>query len=130
VAAAGNSNKPSKYSFTHTNPALNGANYYRLQEVDLDGKGGYSTIQAVRFNNGQIVKVQATPNPVHDLLQLNAQEIGLSAVLIDGAGRALRTWILQPGSQQVSVSGLPTGLYQLVIYQHSQQIDVQHILKF
>jgi hypothetical protein len=130
VAAAGNSSKPSLYSFTHTNPALNGTNYYRLQEVDLDGKGGTSTVQAVRFNNGQIVTVQATPNPVHDLLQLNVEKMGLSAVLVDGSGRALRTWILQPGSQQVSVSNLPAGLYQLVIYQHKQQIDVQHILKF
>jgi hypothetical protein len=130
VTAAGNSSKPSLYTFTHTKPALNGTNYYRLQEVDLDGKGGTSAVQAVRFNNGQIVKVQATPNPVHDLLQLNVQEMGLSAVLIDGSGRALRTWILQPGSQQVSVSTLPAGLYQLVIYQHKQQIDVQHILKF
>ncbi|MDP4149119.1 MAG: hypothetical protein Q8927_03055 [Bacteroidota bacterium] len=130
VAAAGNSSKPSLYSFTHNKPALNGTNYYRIQEVDLDGKGGTSTVQAVRFSNGQIVKVQATPSPVHDLLQLNVQETGLSAVLVDGSGRALRTWILQPGTQQVNVSTLPAGLYQLVIYQHKQQIDIQHILKF
>jgi hypothetical protein len=130
VAAAGNSTQISRYSFTHTNPLLNGSNFYRLQEIDKDAKAAISDVHVVRFRNGLIIKLQATPNPVHDLLQLNVQEQGISAVLVDGEGRSLRTWILQPGTQQVNVSDLAAGLYQLVIYQHQQQIDIQHILKF
>jgi hypothetical protein len=130
VAAAGNSNNVTHYSFTHTNPLLNGSNFYRLQEVDLNAKAVLSDIHVVRFKGGQIIKLMATPNPVHNLLQLNVQESGISAVLIDGEGKSQRTWILAPGTQQVNVSNLPAGLYQLVIYQNKQQIDVQHILKF
>jgi hypothetical protein len=130
VAAAGNSSNASHYSFTHASPQLNGSNYYRLQEVDLDGKPSYSSVQVVRFSEGNIVKLLATPNPAHDLLQLNAQEKGISAILVDGDGKALRTWILQPGTQQVNISNLPAGMYQLIIYQNQQRIDTQHIIKF
>jgi hypothetical protein len=130
VAAVGNSTAPSSYKFIHTKPSLNGTDFYRLQEVDLDGKATYSSVRALKFNNGQIAKVLATPNPVHDLLQLNVQAEGISAILVDGAGRALHTWILQKGSQEMNVNDLPAGHYQLVIYQKDQRIDIQHILKF
>jgi hypothetical protein len=130
VAAAGNSSTASHYSFTHSSPQLNGNNYYRLLEVDLDGTPSYSPTRVVRFSEGKIVKLLASPNPAHDLLQLNAQEQGISAILTDASGKALRTWILQQGTQQMNISNLPAGMYQLIIYQNQQKIDTQHILKF
>jgi hypothetical protein len=130
VTAIGNSTAASSYSFVHTKPSLNGTDFYRLQEVDLDGKATYSSVRALKFNNGQIAKVLATPNPVHDLLQLNVQEEGLSATLVDGDGRSLRTIILQKGSQEMNMHDLPAGAYQLIIYQQQNRIDAQHILKF
>jgi hypothetical protein len=130
VAAAGNTSSATQYKFIQTNPILNGTNFYRLQEVDLDGKATYSSVRALKFNNGQIIKVLATPNPVHDLLQLNVQDDGISAIVVDGQGRTLHTWILQKGSQEMNVNDLPAGNYTLVIFQHQQRIDAQHILKF
>jgi len=130
VAAVGNTSASTQYKFIQTNPILNGTNFYRLQEVDLDGKATYSSVRALKFNNGQIIKVLATPNPVHDLLQLNVQDDGISAIVVDGQGRTLHTWILQRGSQEMNVNDLPAGNYTLVIFQRQQRIDAQHILKF
>lgn len=130
VNAAGNSTKASSYTFTHTNPNLNGANYYRLQEVDLDGKNSYSSVRVVNMSNKQVLKVLAAPNPVHDLLQLTTQENGIIAYLYTADGKALRTWQLQPGTQQVSIGELPAGNYQLVVFQKGQRVEAQHITKF
>jgi len=129
VNAAGNSTKASSYTFTHTNPNLNGANYYRLQEVDLDGKAAYSSVRVVNMSNKQVLKVLATPNPVRDLLQLSVQENGIIAYLYTVDGKALRTWQLQPGTQQVSIGELPAGNYQLVVFQKGQRVEAQHITK-
>ena len=130
VPAAGNTTQTTAYSYVQTNPSLHGTDYYRLQEVDLDGKINYSSIRAVSFRNGQVVKVLAIPNPVHDLLQLNVQGDGMHALFVDALGRTIHTWILQNGYQQMNVSDAPAGEYQLIIYQNNQKIDAQHIIKF
>jgi hypothetical protein len=130
VAAAGNSAQTSQYSFVDAHPTLNGTNLYRLQEVDLDGKINYSSVRAVSFKEGQLVKVLANPNPAHDLLNLNVQGDGLRALFVDGLGHTLHAWILQNGYQQVNIQDVPAGEYQLLIYQNNQKIDVQHIVKF
>ena len=130
VAAAGNSSQTSQYSFVDAHPTLNGTTLYRLQEVDLDGKINYSSIRAVSFKDGQLVKVLANPNPAHDLLNLNVQGDGLRALFVDALGHTLHAWILQNGYQQVNIQDVPAGEYQLLIYQNNQKIDVQHIVKF
>jgi len=130
VAAAGNSNQTLKYSFTHASPSLTGANFYRLLQVDLDGKSTYSPVRVVRFNNGQVVKVLVYPNPVHDVLQMSVQDKDVIVHLYSADGKALRTWQLLPGTQQVNIHDLPAGNYQLMIYQKGQKLGSQQILKF
>jgi len=129
VGAAGNSSTVLHYHFAHSSPLLNGNNYYRLREFDLDGKSFYSSTRAVRFANGNLVKVLVGPNPTHDVLQLSVQEADIIAVLTDISGKGLRTWKLNPGTTQVSLSSLPVGMYQLVIYQKQQRIETQQIFK-
>jgi len=130
VAAAGNSAIPLSYTFTHANPLLNGVNFYRLRQLDLDGKSSYSVVRTVRFAGGDVVKVLAYPNPVHDMLQLSVQEKDIVVILHAADGKLLRTWKLQPGTQQVSLHDLAAGNYQLVIYQQNQKIQTQQISKF
>lgn len=129
VTAAGNSSTTLQYSFKHTTPNLNGTNFYRLQEVDRDGKSNYSPVRVVRFANAQALKVLVLPNPVHDQLQMTVQEQNITASLYSGDGRLLRTWRLQPGTQQVNIGDLPAGNYQLMVSQKDQQIETQHLIK-
>jgi hypothetical protein len=129
VTAAGNSSTTLQYSFKHTSPDLNGTNFYRLQELDRDGKSSYSPVRVVRFANAQALKVLVLPNPVHDQLQMTVQEQNITASLYSGDGRLLRTWRLQPGTQQVNIGDLPAGNYQLMVSQKDQQIETQHLIK-
>jgi hypothetical protein len=47
--ASGNKNSPSFYSYTHKKPN-NGVNYYRILQLDSDGKYTYSDIRSANFS--------------------------------------------------------------------------------
>jgi len=117
------------YTFTHSNPNLNATNYYRLSEIDLDGKTFYSAIRSVRFNNGQVVAVQIGPNPVQNLLQVNVQVDDVTVQLYDMSGRLLKNMQLDRGFYQVSLQNFATGTYQVAIYQKQKLISTQLLLK-
>lgn len=55
VAGNGTTQEKQEYSYTHTTPA-NGANYYRLKQVDFDGAFEYSDIRVVALERtGKVV---------------------------------------------------------------------------
>lgn len=129
VTAAGNSNEESSYSFTHASPDKNKLNYYRLLQVDIDGKKEYSAIRTVRFDKGTPVSVLATPNPVRDRLQLSVQADDITVVLTDFKGNTLRVLRLKPGVHQVNMQEFAAGVYHLNIYQKQARVDSQKIFK-
>ncbi len=83
VEAAGNSNAILSYSATDAEP-FKGINYYRLKQVDFDGKFEYSDIIKVDYfengNNGAKKIVKLLPNPIESedlvikLYGFNSQE--------------------------------------------------------
>ena len=66
--AAGNSSIVTKYNYTDLSP-VNGFNYYRIKQIDIDGKVSYSTIVKV-LNNKNIKEAFIAPNPVVNMLNL------------------------------------------------------------
>jgi hypothetical protein len=63
VAAAGNSSLVQSYSFTDETPRK-GKNYYRLNQVDLDGRSNYSSIRTVDFSATAKLSWYATGNSI------------------------------------------------------------------
>jgi transcription elongation factor Elf1 len=68
VAAAGNSNTVSNYNFTHYKP-VSGFNFYRIKQIDIDGRFTYSVIVKV-LNRNDINQTIIAPNPVVDVLNI------------------------------------------------------------
>jgi Secretion system C-terminal sorting domain len=62
VPAAGNSNTVQQYNFVDQNPA-SGLNYYRLLQLDLDGKINYSKVVSFNFSDAEHM-LKIYPNPV------------------------------------------------------------------
>lgn len=60
VKASGNSNSLVSYSFTDA-ATLAGNNYYRIKEVDLDGRAQYTNIQLVKTEQASLLLIY--PNP-------------------------------------------------------------------
>lgn len=129
VAAVGNSNSVQTYNFVHTMPDLAKNNYYRIRQTDLDGKSAYSEIRSAKFNNGQVVAVTATPNPVRDRLQLQVQAENIRVVLTDLAGRTIQSLQTQPGYHELNMSQLAPGLYNLSVFSNNSLLETQKIVK-
>ncbi len=115
----GNSSVNLEYGYTDVSP-IQGHNYYRLQQVDIDGHESYSGTVDVYFGTETMVTMY--PNPVNTELniQLNTPEAGRARVkIMDATGRVVRTveLSLQAGSNatKVDMQSLSDGVYMVSI---------------
>ncbi len=69
VNALGNSTIGIEYSFTDNNP-LQGMNYYRLKQIDMDGKFIYTPARLVIFDKLDASTVKYYPNPTNGILTI------------------------------------------------------------
>jgi Secretion system C-terminal sorting domain len=116
TTAATDAETGSAYSYTDARP-LNGANYYRLDQVDQDGTGTYSPIRLVTVGQAP-AGLELSPNPADATvyLEMGGDVSGsLQVRLLDVQGKALRNWVIQKTAgnwnQALDVSGLPAGSY-------------------
>jgi hypothetical protein len=68
IAAAGSGTVARNYSFTHQQP-VNGFNYYRIKQVDINGHFTFSAIMTVLKKN-DLKRTIIAPNPVLTMLQV------------------------------------------------------------
>lgn len=111
------SGRGASYNYTDILP-LNGTNYYRIKQVDLDGKFTYSNIKVIEIKGQNQVKI--FPNPVNDMLHFNANLTFTNAKLIirDISGKLVKQLLLNgSGTVTVPVLNLPSGVYSATINQ-------------
>ena len=119
VTGAGNTTLTQHYGLVDRN-AANGVNYYRLKQVDFDGKFTYSQVVAVKVTRiNALLKVY--PNPA--INQITAEYKGFANTkvqvqLIDNYGRTIINSIQQPGisgriSLQLGTAVKTAGTYWL-----------------
>jgi hypothetical protein len=68
------------------------------------------------------------PNPAQEVLNLPAASQVRTAQLYDVAGRLQRSWKVGREEQQLSLSGLASGLYQFHLAEPNQAVRVQQIV--
>lgn len=121
VAAAGNSNRRLSYQFTDRTSG-SGYVYYRLQQVDKDGKSAQSTI--VRLNMGtENAAFDLYPNPFVNHLNASfsaTKTANATLVIRNINGQILfkKTIAVTKGSNSVQLSNLPVlgrGLYHVSV---------------
>lgn len=109
LPAAGNSIDERVYSYIHKSP-VRGSNYYRIMQKDIDEKYSYSDIKKVMFT-GSAQSLVVRNNPVtNDVLELLAEK-PVTLTIYNTSGSILIRKQLRAGSQRVSVSRLPKGIY-------------------
>ena len=111
VAAAGIGNSVTTYSYIHHTP-LNGNNYYRLQQRDLDGQKSYSKVVSLLFK-GSSPLLHIYGNPVTNgqvLIQLNKAAV---VSIFNPGGQLLFRRSFEAGLQKIQVEGYAKGLYLL-----------------
>ncbi|MEI6412567.1 MAG: T9SS type A sorting domain-containing protein [Bacteroidota bacterium] len=113
INSKGNASASQAYRFTHHNPA-NGLHYYRLQQVDLNGKSTYSPITSIDFQS--YTQIVLSPNPLRGdqlSIRLPDAETPHQLRLFNLQGQLLKSWSIEAGValwHSLDVSGVPAGL--------------------
>jgi hypothetical protein len=109
LAAAGNSRQTIKYNYVDHKPA-DGKNYYRLKQVDFDGRTSYTEVLRVDFDG--VVELSAYPNPVKRGELLEIVSPGKKILVIDPiSSKVLRTF---ENVNAIETDSLSPGIYLLV----------------
>ena len=119
LPGAGNSTSERHYSFTDEQPT-NGINYYRIRQIDFDGKYSYSHVESVRFSNSIADIEFISPNPVHRFSSITLDDQNdMSAVRIfNSQGMELS---FRRESKNIYIDYVP-GIYYLISYSGSKAI--------
>ncbi len=117
VPAKGSSMQVQQYSFEDIKP-LSGNNYYRLKQVDANGRFTYTKIAFVDFNT--LLAIKLFPNPAQKFLTVkyySNTEGSVQVSMFDAAGKQVlkKTERAIKGSNtyQLDVSQLSNGIYTL-----------------
>lgn len=119
VKGGGNSLNKLSYSFTDKNPA-NGTNYYRLKQVDLNGKYTYSNSLTLEYNlSADNSKLILYPNPVVDEIILDLKNNNSKTVIvciIDAVGKCVKSSQVNTSELiRQHVANLNSGVYFLEV---------------
>ena len=141
VKAQGNSNIRTNYEFID-DAGQNRANkkdlYYRLKQVDKDGKVAVSKILVVRVYNTRTLKmVSVTPNPAKNDINVNVQlneNAVVSMKVLNTAGSAVMTKLVKvnAGSNTFTLEGssnLKPGMYLLEVIINSKERMIVKLIK-
>ena len=113
-AGQGSTSTPHTYMYADENPFSN-TSYYRLKQVDFDGKFTYSNIASLEYIRPQ---VNVYPNPATDKLYINTDNQTIDHVLIfDTMGKQINAQITD---NTIDVALLPKGLYTIKVIMDGQ----------
>ena len=122
------------YAFQHEN-VINGINYYRIKQVDIDGQITYSDIQSMLLDNGKNVTVSINPRVTSTAATATvmAQKTAVSQVTVtDMKGQVVDqfNWNLKPGQQtfEINVRDWAVGMH-LVVVRNGNNKQVFKIIK-
>jgi hypothetical protein len=120
--AAVNNSGESNYSFVHTSPE-NGYNFYRILQIDRDGRSSYSKTASVYFGDNA-ARLNIFPNPVVTG-QLNVVMPKAAQIRIfNGEGKLVLKKQLTKGVQTIDVSKLAKGTYSIQAEEESKTFIV------
>ncbi len=121
-----NSTSTNNYTATDALP-LQGKNYYRIKQVDLDGKSTITKVESVNFDKVASI-FSVYPNPVKNIINIKLGQIQNNAAsyyLLSSDGKVVLRGsfdkILSLTNQTLNVSNLAHGSYIMTIADGSQK---------
>ena len=129
IAKGNNNHSKNTYSLEDIYPYL-GVNYYRLKQMDLDGKVHYSKIISVIFDNND--RIMISPNPFTNQFEINAYFYNENneVAIVNTDGKVLFMYNLKKGFNKIKINSdnLTKGFYFCKI-NNGKKIKTFKILK-
>lgn len=114
VNSKGASYEKQNYTFIDPSPAK-GYNYYRLKQVNFDGKYDYSKVEMVALKG--YAEVMLYPNPAKESITIETSATDKHNVkIMDYMGRIWLSKTLENQVNQINIASLPKGMYFLESY--------------
>lgn len=85
-----------------------GINYYRLRQVDYDGKITYSEVHSLDFRKDEIT---VYPNPANETIGISNPHDRVQLIVRDLSGKVVKVRIIEHGIETLDVSELGSGMY-------------------
>ncbi len=100
------------YEYTHGAPSP-GNNYYRIKQVDFDGKYSYSNIASMQYKgDGEGIKVYPNPSSNHITVVVQDRFKNRSIEIYNAIGLLVKEASID-GNNRVTISDLPGGVYYI-----------------
>lgn len=119
-----NADNPNAYHYTDYSPAK-GRSYYRLKQVDHDGRNSYSSIVTLLMEGAEGIKIVAVPGSKQLMVSMSPQVGGkVEVVLFDSGGRRLLRQQIISGQNNTIQTGFMQahGVYFLSIVRNGRLI--------
>jgi hypothetical protein len=113
------------YSQKHASPAA-GSNYYRIKQVDHDGRSSYSRTRLVTMESSDNIII--SPNPAQSIVRIQSATAMKSIQVINVAGQPVLTANPLSNSHSLNVAALPPGTYAVRI-ETNNKIVTQKLIK-
>ena len=110
VSAKGTVSAQNNYSFLDKNP-FTGMNYYRLSQVDFDGRSNLSNVVSVKWES---TLTGVFPNPTTGPFNVRSTGGWEKLVLKNNLGQVVKTFT---AGQETTLGGLQSGMYRLEVYE-------------
>jgi len=131
VEAVGHSSALAEYSTTDAAP-VQGANYYRLRQTDVDGRSTTSAVEAIEFFDALAAAITLYPNPTNGALNVSTscpEGRSVEMLVLDNQGRALK--LLRGESRAtLHLDDLANGTYMVQVRCgtefHVERVQVMH----
>ena len=127
IAAAGNSSNHLEYT-AYDNLPLNGSSYYRIKQVDKDGRLQVSVVRPVNFDKGYSITV--APNPAKDFMVITINKInnpGSTIQLFNVSGNLVFTEKTNLSKLNINTAAFARGLYFIKI-SNANEVATQKVL--
>lgn len=116
VRASGNTSGNSSYHYTDRDIDRLGESvmYYRLAQIDQDGRSSLSNVIRINYAAKQIANAIVYPNPTKGAVTIVMGDdalVGTIATVYDEAGKSLQTIKITSRQQQVNLGGYTNGIY-------------------
>ena len=116
------------YTYTDNNLSAMRADiiYYRIKQIDKDGKYAYTDIKSLRLD-GKSFAASVFPNPVVSSASVNIdliEDVKVSIILTDAAGKEVQKGLIEgkegPNVYKLNMATLASGTYQLKVIAGSE----------
>ena len=124
IKGEGNTSHEINYDYIHQSPYI-GVNYYRIKQVDYDGKYEYSNIASIEHQPTEKKLISVYPNPVVDKLTIQSTHF-IKLKIYNHFGSLIKQIELTEGNNEIDMSKLKEGIYIF----RTEKGEIRRVIKF